>query len=185
MVAQTFDWAYEIGNLDLSAPDKEAAEENIALVSQDKDGEGDPQEINLALMAHILSAPVHGLTPDEVSSVFCTPECRGKVESYRLQIEDLLRDFNDLKRQNQTFKKNDKIYKEKIESQKKDIAKLKEDFSAKNTNYQLDLAIMSELVKELEVIKQQYQINELNLKKFDNSNRVFRRICDLQLDYKQ
>ncbi|MFS7994717.1 hypothetical protein Hanom_Chr12g01109321 [Helianthus anomalus] len=69
-------------------------------------------------MTQILSAPVHGLTAIEVSSVFCTHECHGKVKAYRLHNAELIQDYNDIKRQNFSLKKNEKLYKEKIEAQK-------------------------------------------------------------------
>ncbi|MFS7951773.1 hypothetical protein Hanom_Chr07g00599071 [Helianthus anomalus] len=51
-------------------------------------------------LTQILLAPIHGLTAEEVSSIFCTPECRGKVEAYRLHNSELIQDYNDIKRHN-------------------------------------------------------------------------------------
>ncbi|MFS7969188.1 putative transcription factor interactor and regulator CCHC(Zn) family [Helianthus anomalus] len=123
----TFYWNAEIQRLNISAPENQTASEKIAfMTSASEDKNSAPKDEvpakNLAHMTQILSAPVHGLTTEEVSSVFCTPECRGKVEAYRLHYDELIQDYNDMKRQNFSLKKNEKLYKEKIEAQRKDIA---------------------------------------------------------------
>ncbi|MFS8018184.1 hypothetical protein Hanom_Chr15g01389161 [Helianthus anomalus] len=51
---------------------------------------------NFALMTRILLAPVHVLTAEEVRSVFCTPECRERVEAYRLHNTELIQDYKDI-----------------------------------------------------------------------------------------
>ncbi|MFS8017354.1 hypothetical protein Hanom_Chr15g01379421 [Helianthus anomalus] len=129
-----FDWNAEIQRLNISAPESQTASENIAFMtsaSEDRNSAPDeetPAE-NLALMTRILSAPVHGLTAEEVRFVFCTPECREKVEAYRLHNADLIRDYKDIKNKNFTLVKNEKLYKEKIEAQRQDIIQLKEEIS--------------------------------------------------------
>ncbi|MFS7937073.1 hypothetical protein Hanom_Chr05g00423231 [Helianthus anomalus] len=62
---------------------------------------------NLALMTQILSAPVHGLTKGDVLFVFCTPECRERVEAYRIHNAELIQDYQDIKNKNFTVSKND------------------------------------------------------------------------------
>ncbi|MFS8002043.1 hypothetical protein Hanom_Chr13g01197471 [Helianthus anomalus] len=74
---------------------------------------------NLALMTRILSAPVHGLTAEEVCSVFCTLECRERVEAYRLHKAELIQDYKDIKNKNFTLVKNEKLYKEKLKLRRK------------------------------------------------------------------
>ncbi|MFS8006400.1 putative transcription factor interactor and regulator CCHC(Zn) family [Helianthus anomalus] len=119
-----FDWNDEIQRLNISAPENQNASENIAFMtsaSEDRDSAPDdetPTE-NLALMTRILSAPVHGLTAEEVHSIFCTPECRERVEAYRLHNADLIQDYKDIKNKNFTLVKNETFYKEKIEAKEK------------------------------------------------------------------
>ncbi|MFS7938264.1 hypothetical protein Hanom_Chr05g00437371 [Helianthus anomalus] len=48
-------------------------------------------------MTQILSAPIHVLTKEEVLSVFCTPECRERVEAYRIHNVELIQDYQDIK----------------------------------------------------------------------------------------
>ncbi|MFS7955752.1 putative transcription factor interactor and regulator CCHC(Zn) family [Helianthus anomalus] len=122
---------------------------------------------------------------EEMLSVFCTPECRERVEAYRLHNAELIQDYQDLKNKNFTLAKNEKLYKEKIEAQRKDIVQLKEDLSAKNCNFLDALATISDLTKELEDLKVKYQINEINIKKFDTSSNLVKNICDIQLEYKE
>ncbi|KAJ0700572.1 hypothetical protein HanOQP8_Chr10g0369321 [Helianthus annuus] len=70
-----FDWNAEIQRLNISAPENRTASENIAFMTspfEHKNSAPDdevPAE-NLALMTRILSAPVHGLTAEEVRSFF-------------------------------------------------------------------------------------------------------------------
>ncbi|MFS7918817.1 hypothetical protein Hanom_Chr03g00205591 [Helianthus anomalus] len=66
---------------------------------------------NLALMTRILSTPIHGLTAEEVRSVFCTPKCRERIEAYRIHNAELLQDYKDIKNKNITFVKNEKFIK--------------------------------------------------------------------------
>ncbi|MFS8002041.1 putative transcription factor interactor and regulator CCHC(Zn) family [Helianthus anomalus] len=61
------------------------ASENIAfMTSASKDRNSAPDDEvpaeNLALLTRILSAPVHGLTAEEVC-IFCTTKCRERVEA--------------------------------------------------------------------------------------------------------
>ncbi|MFS7988196.1 putative transcription factor interactor and regulator CCHC(Zn) family [Helianthus anomalus] len=106
------------------------------------------------------------ITKEELFSVFCTLECRGRVEYYRLHNAELIQDYQDIKNKNFTLSKNEKLYKEKIEAQRKDIIKLKDDV-------------------KLEDIKDRYQINELNIKKFDSSSKLIKNLFDQQLAYKK
>ncbi|MFS7911272.1 hypothetical protein Hanom_Chr02g00116171 [Helianthus anomalus] len=122
---------------------------------------------------------------EEMLSVFCTPECRERVEAYRLHNAELILDYKDIKNKNFTLAKNEKLYKEKIEAQRKDIIQLKEDLSAKNCNFLYALATISDLTKELEDLKVKYQVNEINIKKFDTSSNLVKNICDIQLEYKE
>ncbi|MFS7956677.1 hypothetical protein Hanom_Chr07g00657341 [Helianthus anomalus] len=54
-------------------------------------------------MTQILTAPVKGLTKEEVISAFCTPECRERVEAYRVHNAELIEDYNETKRKNFTL----------------------------------------------------------------------------------
>ncbi|XP_022004663.1 uncharacterized protein LOC110902270 [Helianthus annuus] len=166
-----FNWDNEIQLLNISQPEIQSVTENIAFMTSDeKDSSPDvePPAENLAFMTKILSAPVHGLTAEEVRSIFCTTECRERVEAYRVHNAELIQDYQDLKNKNFTLAKNEKLYKEKIEAQRKDIVQLKEDLSAKNCNFLDALATISDLTKELEDLKVKYQ-----------------NICDIQLEYKE
>ncbi|KAJ0884265.1 putative transcription factor interactor and regulator CCHC(Zn) family [Helianthus annuus] len=183
-----FNWDDEIQRLNISQPEIQSAAQNIAfMTSEEKDSSPDaePQAENIAFMTKILSAPVHGLTAEEVRSIFCTTECRERVEAYRIHNAELIQDYQDLKNKNFTLAKNEKLYKEKIEAQRKDIVQLKEDLSAKNCNFLDALATISDLTKELEDLKVKYQINEINIKKFDTSSNLVKNICDIQLEYKE
>ncbi|MFS7969189.1 hypothetical protein Hanom_Chr09g00806221 [Helianthus anomalus] len=44
---------------------------------------------------------------------------------------------------------------------------------------------MNDLIKELEEIKLKYQLNEINIKKYDTSSKLVKDICDIQLEYKK
>ena len=172
----SFDWNSEIQRLNISAPENQTTSDNMAFMAsapadQDSASEDQDSDDNLALMTQILSAPVHGLYAEEVSYVFCTPECCGKVEAYRLHNADLIQEYNDIKKHNFTLMNNEKLYKEKIKAQRKDNAKLKEDLSVKSCNYEYDKVIMNNLIKDLEEIKLKYQANEINIKKYDTSSR--------------
>ncbi|KAM0048310.1 putative transcription factor interactor and regulator CCHC(Zn) family [Helianthus debilis subsp. tardiflorus] len=116
----TFDWNAEIQRLNISAPENQTASDNIAfMTSAPEDKSLAPEEEvpaeNLALMTQILSAPVHGLTNEEVLSVFCTPECREMVEAYRMHNAELIQDYQDIKNKNFTLAKSERLFKEKIE----------------------------------------------------------------------
>ncbi|MFS7986294.1 putative transcription factor interactor and regulator CCHC(Zn) family [Helianthus anomalus] len=106
-----FDWNAEIQRLNISAPGSQTASENIAFMTSDSEDRNSapddetPAE-NLALMTRILSAPVHGVTAKDVRSVFGTPECRERVEAYRLHNADLVQDYKDIKNKNFTLVKN-------------------------------------------------------------------------------
>ncbi|KAJ0931914.1 putative transcription factor interactor and regulator CCHC(Zn) family [Helianthus annuus] len=67
-----FDWNSEIERLNISAPENQAASNNIAFMTSN-DQVAVPEEEasteNLALMTQILSAPVKGLTKEEVRSL--------------------------------------------------------------------------------------------------------------------
>ncbi|MFS8006399.1 hypothetical protein Hanom_Chr14g01248721 [Helianthus anomalus] len=41
------------------------------------------------------------------------------------------------------------------------------------------------LTKELEDIKLKYQVNEINIKKYDTSSKLVKDICDIQIEYKE
>ncbi|KAJ0800581.1 putative transcription factor interactor and regulator CCHC(Zn) family [Helianthus annuus] len=108
----TFDWNVEIPRLNISAPENQTALDNIAfMTSAPKDQNSAPEDEvlaqNLALMTQILSAPVHGLTKEEVLYVFCTPECRERVEAYRIHNAELIQDYQDIKNKNFTLAKNE------------------------------------------------------------------------------
>ncbi|KAJ0592468.1 hypothetical protein HanHA300_Chr03g0085441 [Helianthus annuus] len=120
----TFDWNVEIQRLNILAPENQTASDNIAFMTsspedqtsvpenQNSAPEDETSAENLVLMTQILSAPVHGLTKEEVVSVFCTPECRERVEAYQLHNAKLIQDYKDLKNKNFTLVKNEKHYKE-------------------------------------------------------------------------
>ncbi|KAF5819132.1 putative transcription factor interactor and regulator CCHC(Zn) family [Helianthus annuus] len=183
-----FDWNSEIERLNISAPENQAASNNIAfMTSSDQDSmpEEETSAENFAFMTQILSAPVKGLTKEEVLSVFCTPECRERVEAYRIHNAELIQDYQDIKNKNFTLSKNEKLYKEKIEAQRKDIIKLKDDVSVKTAHFLEAQEKVCILTKELEDIRDRYQINELNIKKFDSSSKLVKNLCDQQLAYKK
>ncbi|MFS7930581.1 putative transcription factor interactor and regulator CCHC(Zn) family [Helianthus anomalus] len=95
-----FDWNAEIQRLNIYAQENQSASENIAFMtsaSEDRNSAPDDEvpAKNLALMTRILSAPVHGLTA-EVRSVFCTPECRERVEAYKLHNAELIQYYKDI-----------------------------------------------------------------------------------------
>ncbi|MFS7918818.1 hypothetical protein Hanom_Chr03g00205601 [Helianthus anomalus] len=48
-----------------------------------------------------------------------------------------------------------------------------------------DKEIMNDLIKELEEIKLRYQLNEINIKKYDTSSKLVKDICDIQSEYKK
>ncbi|MFS7906755.1 putative transcription factor interactor and regulator CCHC(Zn) family [Helianthus anomalus] len=81
--------------------------------------------------------------------------------------------------------KHEKLYKDKIEAQRKDIIKLKDDVSVKTAHFLEAQEKVCILAKELEDIKERYQINELNIKKFDSSSKLVKNLCDQQLAYKK
>ncbi|MFS7930010.1 hypothetical protein Hanom_Chr04g00339121 [Helianthus anomalus] len=139
----TFDWNAEIQRLNISAPENQTASDNITfMTSAPEDKSLAPEEEvsaeNLALMAQILSAPVHGLTREE-----------------------------------------------KIEAQHKDINKLEDDLSVKTTHYLEVKEKVCILTKELEDIREKYNINELNIKKYEYSSKLVKDLRDLQLAYKR
>ncbi|MFS7944808.1 putative transcription factor interactor and regulator CCHC(Zn) family [Helianthus anomalus] len=161
-----FNWDDEIQRLNISPPEIKSVTENIAFMTSDnKDSSPDvkPPAENLAFMTKILE----------------------KVEAYRVHNAELIQDYQDIKNKNFTLAKNEKLYKEKIEAQRKDIVQLKEDLSAKNCNFLDALATISDLTKELEDLKVKYQVNEINIKKFDTSSNLVKNICDIQLEYKE
>ncbi|MFS7930582.1 hypothetical protein Hanom_Chr04g00345961 [Helianthus anomalus] len=45
--------------------------------------------------------------------------------------------------------------------------------------------MINDLIKELEDIKLKYQLNEINIKHYDTSNKLVKDICDIQLEYKK
>ncbi|MFS8006932.1 hypothetical protein Hanom_Chr14g01255021 [Helianthus anomalus] len=90
------------------------------MTSAPEDPNSAPQDVasaeNLALMTQILSALVHGLTKEEVISVFFTPGCRERVEAYRIHNAEHIQDYKDIKNTNFTLVINEKLYKDKIEA---------------------------------------------------------------------
>ncbi|KAJ0446497.1 putative transcription factor interactor and regulator CCHC(Zn) family [Helianthus annuus] len=183
-----FDWSSEIERLNISAPDNKNESNNIAFMTSTNQGSEPEEETsaeNFALMTQILSAPVKGLTKEEVLSVFCTPECRERVEAYRIHNTELIQDYQDIKNKNFTLSKNEKLYKEKIEAQRKDIIKLKDDVSVRTAHFLEAQEKVCVLTKELEDIRDRYQINELNIKKFDSSSKLVKNLCDQQLAFKE
>ncbi|XP_035838117.1 uncharacterized protein LOC118485776 [Helianthus annuus] len=137
-------------------------------------------------MAFIFHKPVvQEMTVEDTLSVFCTPECRERVEAYRIHNAELIQDYQDIKNKNFTLSKNEKLYKEKIEAQRKDIIKLKDDVSVKTAHFLEAQEKVCILTKELEDIRDRYQINELNIKKFDSSSKLVKNLCDQQLAYKE
>ncbi|MFS7935433.1 hypothetical protein Hanom_Chr05g00403361 [Helianthus anomalus] len=165
-----------------TAKDQSSAPEDESFASVPED---QTTTDNLALMTQILSAPVHGLTKEEVISVFCTPECRERVETYRLHNAKLIQDYNDIKRKIFYLTKNEKFFKEKIKAQRKDIIQLKDDVSVKTAHYLEVKEKICVLTKELEEIKEKYQINEINIKNYESSSKLVKDLCDLQLAYKR
>ncbi|MFS7981619.1 putative transcription factor interactor and regulator CCHC(Zn) family [Helianthus anomalus] len=125
------------------------------------------------------------ITKEDILSVFCTPECRGRVEAYRIQNAELIEDYNEIKRKNFTLTKNEKLFKEKIEAQRKDIVKLKDDVSVATAQLIMVKEKLCEVTKELEDVRDKYQINQLNIKKFDSSSKLVKNLCDQQLAYKE
>ncbi|KAJ0542188.1 putative transcription factor interactor and regulator CCHC(Zn) family [Helianthus annuus] len=152
-----FDWNAKIQCLNISAPENQTASENIAFMTSAFEDRN--------------SAP-----DDEVPA---------ENLAYRLHNVELIQDYKDLKNKNFTLVKNEKLYKEKIEAQKKDITKLKEELSVSNCNQLYDREIMNDLIKELEELKLKYQLNEINIKKYDTSSKLVKDICDIQLEYKE
>ncbi|KAJ0606571.1 hypothetical protein HanHA89_Chr03g0086641 [Helianthus annuus] len=137
-------------------------------------------------MAFIFHKPAaQEITREEILSVFCTPECRERVEAYRIHNAELIQDYQDIKNKNFTLSKNEKLYKDKIEAQRKDIIKLKDDVSVKIAHFLEAQEKVCILTKELEDIRDRYQINELNIKKFDSSSKLVKNLCDQQLAYKK
>ncbi|KAJ0540898.1 hypothetical protein HanLR1_Chr09g0301851 [Helianthus annuus] len=122
---------------------------------------------------------------EEIISVFCTPECRERNEAYRLHNAELIQDYNDIKNKNFTLSKNEKLYKDKIEAQRKDIIKLKDDVSVKTAHFLEAQEKVCMLITELEDIRERYQINELNIKKYESSSKLVKNLCDQQLAYKK
>ncbi|KAJ0610908.1 putative transcription factor interactor and regulator CCHC(Zn) family [Helianthus annuus] len=130
-----FDWNSEIERLNISAPENQADSNNIAFmtsndqVSVSEDETTAPEEEtsveNLAFMTQILSAPVKGLTKEEVLSVFCTPECRELVEAYRIHNAELIEDYNDIKRKKFTLANNEKFLKKKLKLSEKTSSNLR------------------------------------------------------------
>ncbi|MFS7979038.1 hypothetical protein Hanom_Chr10g00922671 [Helianthus anomalus] len=104
----------------------------------------------------LASTRSQGLIVEEINSVFCTLECRGRVEAYRLHNSELIQDYNDIKGHNSYLTKNERLFKEKSEAQRKDIIQLKDDLSVKTCHY-------------------------LGLKK----SKLVKDLCDLQLVYKK
>ncbi|MFS7980327.1 putative transcription factor interactor and regulator CCHC(Zn) family [Helianthus anomalus] len=137
-------------------------------------------------MAFVFHKPViQEMTVEDTLSVFCTPECRQRVEVYRIHNAELIQDYQDIKNKNFSLSKNEKLYKEKIEAQRKDIIKLKDDVSVKTAHFLEAQEKVCILTKELEDIRERYQINELNIKKFDSSSKLVKNLCDQQLAYKE
>ncbi|KAJ0853333.1 putative transcription factor interactor and regulator CCHC(Zn) family [Helianthus annuus] len=183
-----FDWTSEIERLNISAPENQTATSNIAFMTSSEHSPKPEEETaadDFAFMTQILSAPVKGLTKEEVISVFCTPACRERVEAYRIHNAELIQDYNDIKNKNFTLSKNEKLYKEKIEAQRKDIIKLKDDVSVKTAHFLEAQEKVCILTKELEDIRNRYQINELNIKKFDSSSKLVKNLCDQQIAFKE
>ncbi|KAJ0958119.1 putative RNA-directed DNA polymerase [Helianthus annuus] len=183
-----FDWTSEIERLNISAPENQTATSNIAFMTSSEHSPKPEEETaadDFAFMTQILSAPVKGLTKEEVISVFCTPECRERVEAYRIHNAELIQDYNDIKNKNFTLSKNEKLYKEKIEAQRKDIIKLKDDVSVKTAHFLEAQEKVCILTKELEDIRNRYQINELNIKKIDSSSKLVKNLCDQQIAFKE
>ncbi|KAJ0468983.1 putative transcription factor interactor and regulator CCHC(Zn) family [Helianthus annuus] len=189
-----FDWNSEIERLHISAPENQANSSNISFMASDDQypvnadvkvahEEEESSAENFAFMTQILSAPVKGLTKEEVISVFCTPECRERVEAYRVHNAELIEDYNEIKRKNFTLTKNEKLFKEKIEAQRKDIVQLKDDVSVATAQLIIVKEKLCEVTKELENVRDKYQINELNIKKFDSSSKLVKNLCDQQLAY--
>ncbi|KAJ0946943.1 putative transcription factor interactor and regulator CCHC(Zn) family [Helianthus annuus] len=181
-----FDWSSEIERLNISAPENQTATSNIAFMTSsehDPKAEEETAADNFAFMTQILSAPVKGLTKEEVISVFCTPECRERVEAYRIHNAELIEDYNEIKRKNFTLTKNEKLFKEKIEAQRKDIVQLKDDVSVATAQLMIVKEKLCEVTKELENVRDKYQINQLNIKKFDSSSKLVKNLCDQQLAY--
>ncbi|KAJ0839390.1 putative transcription factor interactor and regulator CCHC(Zn) family [Helianthus annuus] len=181
-----FDWSSEIERLNISAPENQTATSNIAFMTSSKHSPKPEEETaadDFAFMTQILSAPVKGLTKEEVISVFCTPECRERVEAYRIHNAELIEDYNEIKRKNFTLTKNEKLFKEKIEAQRKDIVQLKDDVSVATAQLMIVKEKLCEVTKELENVRDKYQINQLNIKKFDSSSKLVKNLCDQQLAY--
>ncbi|KAJ0430204.1 putative transcription factor interactor and regulator CCHC(Zn) family [Helianthus annuus] len=186
-----FDWSSEIERLNISAPENQATPSNIAFMASNASVSDDVKAAqeeessaeNFAFMTQILSAPVKGLTKEEVLSVFCTSECRERVEAYRIHNAELIEDYNEIKRKNFTLTKNEKLFKEKIEAQRKDIVQLKDDVSVATAQLIMVKEKLCEVTKELENVRDKYQINELNIKKFDSSSKLVKNLCDQQLAY--
>ncbi|XP_022040550.1 uncharacterized protein LOC110943103 [Helianthus annuus] len=123
------------------------------------------------------------MTVEDTLSVFCTLECRERVEAYKIHNAELIEDYNDIKRKNFTLTNNEKHFKEKIEAQQKDIIQLKDDVNVATTQLFMVNEKLCIVTKELEDIKDKYQINELNIKKFDSSSKLVKNLCDQQLAY--
>ncbi|MFS7991248.1 hypothetical protein Hanom_Chr12g01068551 [Helianthus anomalus] len=137
-------------------------------------------------MAFVFHKPVVlEMTVEDTLSAFCTPECRQRVEVYRIHNAELIQDYQDIKNKNFSLSKNEKLYKEKIEAQQKDIVKLKDDVSVKSSQLLYVQEKLCAVTKELEDIRDRYQINELNIKKFDSSSKLVKNLCDQQLTYKE
>ncbi|MFS7966865.1 hypothetical protein Hanom_Chr09g00778941 [Helianthus anomalus] len=63
-------------------------------------------------MAFMFHKPVaQEITRKEILSVFCTPECRERVEAYHLHNAELIQDYQDITNKNFTLSKNEKLYK--------------------------------------------------------------------------
>ncbi|MFS7980325.1 putative transcription factor interactor and regulator CCHC(Zn) family [Helianthus anomalus] len=125
------------------------------------------------------------ITKEDILSVFCTPECQERVEAYRIHNAELIEDYNEIKRKNFTLAKNEKLFKEKIEAQRKDIVQLKDDVSVATAQLIIVKEKLCEVTKELEDVRDKYQINQLNIKKFDSSSKLVKNLCDQQLAYKE
>ncbi|MFS7998536.1 putative transcription factor interactor and regulator CCHC(Zn) family [Helianthus anomalus] len=128
------------------------------------------------------------MKPDELISLiksYDNADKQKRNEAYRLHNAELIQDYNDIKNKKITLSKNEKLYKDKIEAQRKDIIKLKDDVSVKTTHFLEAQEKVCILTKELEDIRERYQINELNIKKFDSSSKLVKNLCDQQLAYKK
>ncbi|MFS7974348.1 putative transcription factor interactor and regulator CCHC(Zn) family [Helianthus anomalus] len=137
-------------------------------------------------MAFVFHKPVvQEMTVEDTISVFCTPECRERVEAYRIHNAELIEDYNEIKRKNFTLTKNEKLFKEKIEAQRKDIVQLKDDVSVATAQLIIVKEKLCEVTKELENVRDKYQINQFNIKKFDSSSKLVKNLCDQQLAYKE